>query len=304
MYPIQVVSRKTGISCATLRAWERRYASVRPTRDANGRRQYNDSVLQHLLVCSNLISRGYRIGDIVDTEPVKLAQLYHSLRDDNARDIDEFALARDDLVDATRRFDERYIHQLINDALLILGRTGVVDGFAFPLEAVVRDEVERGSLQRIHESWLNLHLYRALASFIPSTVGMRNRPRVVIAVPGPERHDLGLVGSAIHADAAGWAPVLIGSAPSEQLASALKAMEAEAAVLVVVTDMYDIALRNEVLRLKAFVDIGNRVIFGGRMPDQFRDDLIREGLEYAPHMRSLQERLSEQAENRPASSSN
>lgn len=303
MYPIQVVSRRTGISPATLRAWERRYDSVRPTRDANGRRTYTDSVLQHLLICSRLVSHGYRIGDIIDTEPTELAQLYHDLREDDVPDTREQVLVHAELVEAAQRFDEGYIHQLIHDALIVHGRTGIVDGFVFPVEAAIRDEVERGALQRIHESWLHVHLYRVLASFVPSSERLHNRPKVMIAVPGPERHDLGLVGSAIHADAAGWAPVLIGTAPSEQLAAALKTLNAKAVVLVVVTPIYDIALRNEVVRLKALSDVGTRVMFGGRMPDQFRDDLVQEGLEYAPHMRSLQERLSEEAEHPPASSS-
>jgi hypothetical protein len=201
-----------------------------------------------------------------------------------------------ELVEAAQRFDEGYIHQLIHDALLVHGRTGIVDGFVFPVETAIREEIELGSLQRIHESWLHVHLYRVLASFVPSSERLHNRPQAIIAVPGPERHDLGLVGSAIHADAAGWAPVLIGNAPSEQLASALKTLNAKAVVLVVVTPIYDIALRNEVVRLKDLSDGGTRVMFGGRMPDQFRDDLIHEGLEYAPHMRSLQEKLSEEAE--------
>lgn len=303
MYPIQVVSRRTGISPATLRAWERRYNSVRPTRDANGRRTYTDSLLQHLLICSRLVSHGYRIGDIIDTEPTELAQLYHDLREGDAPDTGEQVLVHAELVEAAQRFDERYIHQLIHDALIVHGRTGIVDGFVFPVEAAIRDEVERGSLQRIHESWLHVHLYRVLASFVPSSERLHNLPKLMIAVPGPERHDLGLVGSAIHVHAAGWAPILVGSAPSEQLAAASKTLNAKAVVLVVVTPIYDIALRNEVVRLKTLADVGTRVMFGGRMPDQFRDDLIQEGLEYAPHMRSLQERLSEEGEHAPASPS-
>ncbi len=307
MYPIQVVSRRTGISPATLRAWERRYASVRPTRDAHGRRQYSDSLLQHLLICSYLLSRGYRIGDVIDVNPAELEKLYCSLRGDNPPDPDErtpagdrisdlsiSGLLRDDLIEATREFDESYLHELIHDAVMTHGRQGLVDGFVFPFEDFVSAAVRQGGLQKIHESWLHLHLFRVLASFIPPADRLKNRPKLLVAVPGPDVHDLGLIGSAIHADAAGWAPVLVGSAPSEQIAAALLATGAEAVVLVVVTSIYDVALRDEIIRVAALISDGTRIMFGGRMPDPFRDDLIHEGLSYVPHMSALQKTLHDQ----------
>ena len=41
-YPIRVVSRMTGLSVDTLRAWERRYQAVSPSRDDRGR-AYSDA---------------------------------------------------------------------------------------------------------------------------------------------------------------------------------------------------------------------------------------------------------------------
>ncbi|TVQ26348.1 MAG: MerR family transcriptional regulator [Spirochaetaceae bacterium] len=304
MYPIRVVSRRTGISQATLRAWERRYRTVRPVRDDHGRRQYSDDLLQRLLMCSFLMTHGFRVGDIVDLESGELEKLYDGFRGKGSPPSDEHSTAdepdnrtlisgllRDDVIEATRQFDESYLHQLIHDAVMTFGRLGLVDGFVFPFEDFVGRTVQRGGLQQIHESWLHLHLLRALASFVPSADRVKDRPKLLIGVPGTEAHDLGLIGAAIHADAAGWAPVLVGTAPSEQIAGALLTTGAEAVVLVVVTSTYDVALRDEITRIAELVNVANPIMFGGRMPNRFRDDLIHEGLAYVPHMRALQETL-------------
>ena len=36
-HPIQIVSRRTGLSADVIRAWERRYKAVKPSRSDNGR---------------------------------------------------------------------------------------------------------------------------------------------------------------------------------------------------------------------------------------------------------------------------
>ena len=50
LYNIQMVSKLTGISIHTLRAWEKRYQAVVPERDSSGRRTYNDSELEKLKI--------------------------------------------------------------------------------------------------------------------------------------------------------------------------------------------------------------------------------------------------------------
>ncbi len=42
LYPIRAVSRLTGVSAVTLRAWERRYGLIVPSRTAKGHRLYSD----------------------------------------------------------------------------------------------------------------------------------------------------------------------------------------------------------------------------------------------------------------------
>ena len=63
-YPIQIVAKQTGLTPATLRAWEKRYSAIVPDRTESGRRLYSEELLGRLKLLSRLVREGYRISDI------------------------------------------------------------------------------------------------------------------------------------------------------------------------------------------------------------------------------------------------
>ena len=66
-YPIRVVSRMTGLSVDTLRAWERRYKVVSPERSAHGR-LYEEADVQRFLRLRSLVGKGFAIGGVAGLE--------------------------------------------------------------------------------------------------------------------------------------------------------------------------------------------------------------------------------------------
>jgi len=60
-YPIRVVSKMTGLGIDTLRAWERRYGAVTPTRDGRGR-MYTEADVARLRLLNGAVEQGHRIG--------------------------------------------------------------------------------------------------------------------------------------------------------------------------------------------------------------------------------------------------
>ena len=65
-YRIHEVSELTGLEPDRLRAWERRYAVVRPVRQANGYRAYSREQVALLGAYARLIEGGARIGDLAE----------------------------------------------------------------------------------------------------------------------------------------------------------------------------------------------------------------------------------------------
>ena len=74
-YNIQMVSKLTGISIHTLRAWEKRYQAVVPLRDDSGRRAYNDKELEKLKLLGKICSLGGSIGNLANLETPELKDL-------------------------------------------------------------------------------------------------------------------------------------------------------------------------------------------------------------------------------------
>ena len=76
-YPIRAVARMTGLSVDTLRAWERRYEAVVPTRDDRGR-IYSDADVDRLRQLAVLVDRGHAIGAVANLPAGELQRLMGS----------------------------------------------------------------------------------------------------------------------------------------------------------------------------------------------------------------------------------
>ncbi|MVV52222.1 MerR family transcriptional regulator [Pseudomonas sp. PB120] len=80
LFPIREVSRLTGINPVTLRAWERRYGLIQPTRTESGHRLYSMTDIERVRSILGWIERGVSVSKVAKilakTEPLKaLAQI-------------------------------------------------------------------------------------------------------------------------------------------------------------------------------------------------------------------------------------
>ena len=65
-HPIRVVAQRTGLTTATIRAWERRYMAVEPSRSEGGQRIYSDSDVKRLITLRELTEGGRSISVVAD----------------------------------------------------------------------------------------------------------------------------------------------------------------------------------------------------------------------------------------------
>ena len=64
LYPIRTVSRLTGVPSVTLRAWERRYRLITPTRTDKGHRLYTEADIERVRQVLALMERGVGVGQV------------------------------------------------------------------------------------------------------------------------------------------------------------------------------------------------------------------------------------------------
>jgi len=81
-FQISTVSRLTGISVHTIRAWEKRYNVVTPTRTESDRRLYSREDIRRLTLLKTLVDQDHGIGTIA---PLTTPQLEARLRGDQGR---------------------------------------------------------------------------------------------------------------------------------------------------------------------------------------------------------------------------
>ena len=61
-YPIKVVSQMTGLSAFVIRAWEKRYSVVIPSRTETNRRLYSENDIEKLRLLNEAVQGGHNIG--------------------------------------------------------------------------------------------------------------------------------------------------------------------------------------------------------------------------------------------------
>ncbi len=74
-FSIKAVSQATGVSVETLRAWERRYEVVSPSRDPAGRRSYSAADVSRLRLLRAATDVGHTISEVAPLTDGELGEL-------------------------------------------------------------------------------------------------------------------------------------------------------------------------------------------------------------------------------------
>lgn len=73
-YSIADISQITGIKAFTLRAWEKRYGIIEPSRTGTNIRKYSGDDLHKLLAVSALVKNGFKISEVCDFSQDEIRQ--------------------------------------------------------------------------------------------------------------------------------------------------------------------------------------------------------------------------------------
>lgn len=184
----------TGLSTARLRAWERRYAVVRPERQANGYRAYSAAQVALLRAFARLVTGGERIGDLA-AEPREAV----IARAETAGAADAPIAA---MLESVRRYDRDRLEALVGAQLAELGLRRFAEEIVLPLAEQVGDLWRLGRLPIASEHLASEVIVHALKGGLRDTPG--TGPLLLAsALPG-ERHEWGILATLAAAHADGW----------------------------------------------------------------------------------------------------
>ena len=222
-YPIRAVSRLTGISLDTLRAWERRYKVVTPARSDRGR-LYTDMEIQRLMLLRDAISRGHAIGQIAPLSDQELKDLGQRsaevLRGFPGREESPNA-ALAGLVESIEAFDAAAANEEMGRLAALLPAADLVKQIALPLMRLVGDRWHRGTLTIAHEHMASAVLRNLFGSMLRMYKPMEPVVKLILATPSGEHHEFGILAAAMLAAPLGLEPIYLGAnLPSAEIAAA------------------------------------------------------------------------------------
>ena len=194
------LSRRVGISPELLRAWEKRYGLLSPSRTAGGLRLYSAEDESRIARMRDLIADGLSAAEAarfvrqVERAPAQVGAT-------------EF---RDQLRDALDRFDEAGAQLALDHTLAAVGVDAALQDVVMPYlhELGERWACERATVGQEHfASNVIQGRLRALARGWDQGVG----PRAVLACPPGELHELGLICFGLSLRARGWRITYLGA---------------------------------------------------------------------------------------------
>ena len=230
-YPIRAVARITGLSIDTLRAWERRYEAVAPTRGDRGR-LYKDADVDRLKQLAALVERGHAIGTIAGLSKGELTRLLDGS--------DALATGREQitaadltaLLRALDRYDLPAVESDLARHAAVLPTRELVFAVILPLLRELGDRWEAGTLSPAQEHLVSAIVRSTLGGLLRSIGTRDGSPRVIFATPAGERHELCLLCAAVLAAAAGYGVLYLGpDLPAADIAHAVKTSAAQSVVL-------------------------------------------------------------------------
>ena len=228
--------RRTGLSADVIRAWERRYGAVSPARSDGRQRLYTEDDVVRLSLLQRATSAGHSIGEIAKLDADALKTLIgQGLTRELERRPDQAASVLEESLAATNVFDGVALEQTLKRVVLSLGAERFVDEIAGAFLREIGDRWHAGTLSPAHEHMAS-HVVRRVLEWLGDAYDPGPRaPRIVVATPAGEMHELGAMVVAAAALSEGWRTVYLGpNLPADEIASAAERSGAELVALSVV----------------------------------------------------------------------
>ena len=272
-HPIEVVSRRTGLSKDVLRAWERRYGAVDPKRSDGGRRLYSDADVERLQLLRQATGAGRRIKSVAGLDPDQLEALVRE--DEAAQAAGQSPVGFDDngaaagyvaaCLEAVETLDGSRLRTSLNRAVVNLGAEEFAAGVAGPLLKEVGDKWHDGSLSPRHEHLASATL-RGVLTGLTGVAGMeREAPGLVVATPAGQQHEFGALLCAAVAATRGWRVTYLGpDLPALDIAETANTTGAIAVALSLVYPSDDPSLPDELRALRRALTPKTALLLGGR----------------------------------------
>lgn len=204
-YNIQTVSQMCGLSTHCIRAWEKRYGAIKPSRSDNGRRLYSELELNRLLMLGKLSSLGNSISLIANLPDNELETLLDKMTNGKSFGNVPVVSISKSLVEPKTYLNNLFmaLHAWKLDILTHELNKASMDltckDFALEVVAALFRKVG----EYVHSGKMNIAQEHTLSAITKFFIGRRiaqhyrsensNKIKITLATPKGEHHSIGLM---------------------------------------------------------------------------------------------------------------
>lgn len=189
-YRIHRFSKLTGLSTHVIRAWERRYGLVSPTRGANRYRLYNDEDVRFFRYLKARVDEGTSIGELAAVGREKLLGQVQQELVEAAEALPTSQALVSDLLETLISNDRAGFERKLNGALAVIPFEEALHRFLLPLQVQVGQCWHDGKLGIAQEHYSTNQIRQRIFSAINQLRITEEGLRVVVACPEEERHEI------------------------------------------------------------------------------------------------------------------
>lgn len=236
-YSIGAAARLAGVPPETVRIWERRYGLLRGPRTEGGHRVYSEDDVALLRAVKSLVDGGQRISAVASMAPAEI------LREAGDRSPATSTLEQaastilEDAIDAARALDERRLNELLDRPLLLSSAEDVCQYVYLPLLQRVGELWHAGKLSVGAEHFVEKMVTTRMQAMLQQTPQPQGGAHALLACPPGERHEVGLLASALALKRGGVAITFLGAdLPAADLEAAVEATAPSSIVMAVTND--------------------------------------------------------------------
>lgn len=275
----------TGLSVFVIRAWEKRYDAVTPSRTETNRRLYSEEDIEKLKLLNEAVQKGHNIGGIANLSINELRSVLErnpAVRINSTSSENDFSIA--DLtnidttigscVDAIKAYDGKTLETILLKASTKMSQPQLIENLIVPLIYEIGDLWHNGDIRIANEHLASAVIRSFLTDLLERYIYNTNAPVFISATPRGQEHELGALIAGIVAASLGWKVIYLGpNLPIEEIVAVTEHLEAKVVALSIIYPNDDPQLKKDLKNLKRMLSPNISIIAGGRAAGGYLDIL-------------------------------
>ncbi|MBI3746581.1 MAG: MerR family transcriptional regulator [Chloroflexi bacterium] len=197
MYTIKQAAARCGVGISLLRAWERRYGIVTPSRTASGYRLYDDAAISRLRAMRRLVDAGWSASQAADTVLASPDSALEPAAPGASAGHADGPPDPEALVAAAAAYDTVAIEATLDDLLSRGSYEAVIDDLLLPAVAALGTAWEDGRIDVAAEHLASAAVQRRLAALFDLAGAPSTGRLVAVGLPPGCRHEIGTIAFAV-----------------------------------------------------------------------------------------------------------